>query len=270
VHSGKIVEIINSTQSQLYCHISHYHVDAKSKSDILKLVKNITLLADTDCSHAVLFKKIYPWYKKRIKRLCYNLGATKPLEAEKTLDVVALGTYHIFSLEWNYYRYSDSIIATGFCTLHPDRLLAAHELGDEKYLIHVYPFREYRKKRSLLKHFNISQKKYFSINIKQLMAKSRYIIPGIEITGIPSTIAFEGLSYGCKILTTNELIHLWPNEMRELICVSRSFSRDDVSMASLNDRTDAQHLSNKYQMLINSIKIENLLTIKEILNEERI
>lgn len=221
--------IMRLKKTKTIVHLSHAHVDVIDKARFIKELNPYRLAADADLMHSPLFRKLYSWYSNEINIINpknkyiskYNVQTAD----DKKYKVSAVGTYHEYGKEWNSWRYKEYLKIVQLPTMHPDRYLCREIPNQEKVFYNFcYPIRPYGRKRSLLRHFLVSQSQYFSLNIKEILSQSKYVIPGIDYFGCPSIIADEAVALGAKLLTTKELFHLWPRQYLDHLVVIDEFN----------------------------------------------
>lgn len=189
-------------------HLSHFFVYTNEKSQFLKSVKNVWLAGDSDISSNPYFLKYFEWYKKPFLVMPFSVSerfSNKGLF--RRFRCVATGSFHDLMQELPRDAYNDYMISTGLVTYHPLRAALFHlkEKGTLDRLVKclIRPYRDYKTEgwlRKTLRHFLISQKKYFSIDIVDLYNQHSFAVVGEEFSGFPALGAFEAMACGAVLI----------------------------------------------------------------------
>lgn len=202
------IELFNKFQRTVF-HLSHYFVSTQVKADNLKLIKNLYLAGDSDITENSYFQNFFSWYVDK-PFLVLPFAISSRFQVIKSFELrkdscVATGSFHDLTKELPHKNYLDFITATGSITYHPIR----KEIFDNKEVIankvgcYVSPYRDYAKKSKLaqfIKHFAVSQKKYFSIDIVERYNDYKFAVVGEELSGFPALGAFEAIACGCILI----------------------------------------------------------------------
>jgi hypothetical protein len=184
-------------------HLSHYFLATGIKSANLKRVPNLILAGDSDVSEHPYFKHYFSWYKKPLMLVPFAVAErfhVRKAFNERSDKIVAMGTFHNYKEErpaWVYKDYMDFFQTT---TLHPARKLIFDHLQNLPMIeSRISPYRPPKKGfiKQLLNRLNVSQAKYFSIDIVDLYNQHKFAVIGEEASGFPALGAFEALACGC-------------------------------------------------------------------------
>lgn len=189
-------------------HLSHYFVSTRLKAANLRAMDNVFLAGDSDLSANPFFRTFFDWYRKPFLVLPFAVGprfqAVTPFH-ERIHRCIATGSFHDLTQERPAHKYKDFIDSTGVDTYHPIRksiYLSRAQLADWVYCL-VAPYRDYASRGTLYRlvsHVNVSQKKYFSVNIVDAYNSSKFAVVGEEISGFPALGALEAMACGCVLL----------------------------------------------------------------------
>jgi len=198
-------------------HLSHYFIATAEKSANLRELKSLWLAGDADISGNAYFRKHFSWYDRPFLTLPFAVAARfdlrRPISERQPL-CVATGTFHNLADEVPGELYRDYIGFFGFFTYHPVRKLI-HDHSAELSNRIVSKISLYRGKaegsaiRRWVRHFFVSQKAYFSIDIVELYNCYRYAIVGEEASGFPALGAFEAMGCGCVLIAQPEYYVGW-------------------------------------------------------------
>lgn len=259
-------------------HLSHYFLATSEKSANIQCLPNAYLAGDCDVSENEYFKKYFDWYEKPFLVLPFSIEGRFVNRMDwlaRDAKALATGSFHDLRLEVPAYKYADFIGATGETTYHPVRL-AIYRAKDQllKLVIcKISPYRQYGKNRlmRILAYFQVSQKKYFSVNIVDLYNKNRYAVVGEEISGFPALGAFEAMACGCVLiaqppyyqgLNLEPNIHYLPYDgsiemLRNILSIGQSPDHHAISNASSNQVTryfSSSAMYSQWASTINGIK----------------
>ena len=192
-------------------HLSHYFIETKLKSDNIKLLNNAYLAGDSDISENQYFLNFFNWYKKPFLVLPFAVDdrfICKKVWNTRLNMVIATGTFHYLDKEKPSSKYENFIETTRITTYHPVRR-QIFELSSMKWhFIHslISPYRNYCKNKltNFINKFNISQSKYFSVNIVDEYNKYKYAVIGEEVTGFPALGSLEAIACGCILFAVSE------------------------------------------------------------------
>jgi hypothetical protein len=188
-------------------HLSHYFVDTSEKAANIRSLPNAILAGDSDITSIPYFQKWFDWYDQpflilpfAVQRRFQNIRTWGARENK----AVAMGSYHELEMEKPARRYADYIETTGETTYHPIRkaIHSSVETHDKWISSRVSPYRDYKvgRLKSLTRHFLVSQKGYFAIDIVDLYNSFRYAVVGEELSGFPALGAFEAIACGCVLI----------------------------------------------------------------------
>lgn len=188
-------------------HLSHYFVDTSEKAKNIRSLPNAILAGDSDIRAVPYFRNWFGWYDKPFLVLPFAVQKrfqnVKPW-GERDNRAVATGSFHDLTQEKPASRYSDYVSASGETTYHPVRkaIHASREHNRQWISSNVSPYRDYQPNgfRSFARHFQVSQKGYFAINIVDLYNSFRFAVVGEELSGFPALGAFEAMACGCILL----------------------------------------------------------------------
>ncbi len=187
-------------------HLSHYFVSSKEKADNLRTLDNLLLAGDSDIREIPYFKKYFSWYKRKF--LVLPFAVADRFVANTSWDirdsrVVATGSFHDLRKEQPAYKYQDFISTTGSTTYHPIRkeIFNSDNILEAIINTKISCYREYGKSflNRFLNHFQVSQKKYFSIDIVDLYNNHKYAVVGEELSGFPALGSLEAMACGCVL-----------------------------------------------------------------------
>jgi len=197
-------------------HLSHYHGDTKLQSDTLRQIRNVYLAADADVADAILFKKFFSWYQRKIVLFTFDVAArfkkNVPIGQRKPM-AVATGTFHYIKEaveEGTNKTLVDFYESTGARAMHPLRrtLYENKDLYTNEITCLCSPYIEKKVNvfSSLLpQQLFAAQKKYFSFDIVEKYNEYRFAIVGEEYyNGLPGIGAFEAMACGTVLLAYPE------------------------------------------------------------------
>jgi len=202
-------ESIFSAFPVVVAHLSHYFISTAEKSANLRKLPNVWLAGDSDISSSPYFRHFFGWYQKPFLVLPFAVNSRfkmqKPFDARE-MSCVATGSFHDLDHEVPRYKYSDFQEFFGINTYHPIRKLIYEQSNKYSGLLvsRVSPYRGREARGGLIKrwikHFAVSQKAYFSINIVDLYNRYQFAIVGEEASGFPALGAFESMACGCILI----------------------------------------------------------------------
>jgi hypothetical protein len=189
-------------------HLSHYFVNTKIKANNLKLIKNLYLAGDSDITENPYFQHFFFWYNKPFLVLPFAVSPRFQIRKKFELrenKCIATGSFHDLTKEYPQENYLDFISVTGSTTYHPIRkeIFINRNVNAEKISCYIAPYRDYIKTSKfarLIKHFSISQKKYFAVDIVEAYNDHKFAIVGEELSGFPALGAFEAIACGCILI----------------------------------------------------------------------
>lgn len=228
--------------SILTLHMTHFWVDLEKKQKIVQKLNPDYLAFESED----IFRHVSSVFNIENEDRCLTMKpksmGINSLNIQNTNDkknykikVAAIGTFHRLDLEANAKRYKAFLEYCSHPTLHVDRYLCSQIPSEDKIFGNfVFPIKPYGKFRYIpfgryLEKFLVGQKEYFSLNLKEIMIDTKYVIPGIDLFGQPSIVAYEALAHGCRIITTPELYGLWPVEFRKNITLVKEFTLEEFS-----------------------------------------
>jgi hypothetical protein len=188
-------------------HLSHYFVSTAEKARNIQSLDNVYLAGDSDITDIPYFKGFFSWYNREFLILPFSVGSRFTIKKpfNQRLDrCVATGSFHDLSQEYPAEKYADYIKTTGEITYHPIRKAiyeSAEKLSDQ-IDCRVSPYRQYDSKSKftrIFKHFSVTQKKYFSIDIVDLYNNYKFAVVGEELSGFPALGAFEAMACGSVV-----------------------------------------------------------------------
>ncbi|MCD6401843.1 MAG: glycosyltransferase [Anaerolineales bacterium] len=205
--SGRQLAHLNTFPVKIF-HLSHYFISTKEKSENLQRLSNVLLAGDSDISVNPYFRQYFPWYNRPFVVLPFAVAprfqVRRSFHNRQPL-CVAMGTFHNLHEEVPAKKYLDYIGYFHSSTYHPMRKL----IYDNTKALTKHIFSKislYHGEsgsgvlRRLLRHFLVSQKSYFSIDIVDLYNRYRYAIIGEEATGFPALGAFEAMACRCVLI----------------------------------------------------------------------
>ena len=197
-----------SNFGHVVAHLSHYFMWTAIKSENLKKITNIWLAGDSDISDNSYFKEYYSWYQKPFLVLPFNVAekfeCVNRFSQRKPL-CIATGTIIDLKNEFHKSRHSEFQKFYSENSYHPIREKIYKEKNSISEFI-VSIINPVRGEKSgglimkLLSKIKISQKEYFSINIKDLYNEYRFAVVGEELTGFPAIGAFEAMACGTVLI----------------------------------------------------------------------
>lgn len=189
-------------------HLSHYFISTQEKAENLECLADVWLAGDSDISTNSYFRHFFGWYDRPFVVLPFAVAprfqTLRPFHERQSL-CVATGTFHNLYEEIPCEKYRDYIDFFHLSTYHPVRKLIYDQapiLG--KWIVSKISL--YRGKagggvlKRLFKHFSVSQKAYFNIDIVEIYNSYRYAIVGEEAAGFPALGAFEAMACGCVLI----------------------------------------------------------------------
>lgn len=205
------VNILNRARSTIF-HLSHYFINTSVKSNNLRKINNLYLSGDSDISENSYFSYFFSWYKKKFLVLPFSVNE-KFLKKEfpKKVDstIIVTGSYHDLSKERPKKFYSDFRSVTSKNSYHYVRSEFSKKKDklSKDFLIltsSITPQKNNFLLTSFSKLIASRQKNYFSINIVEAYAQSKYAIVGEEISGFPSIGSFEAMASGAMLYGVEE------------------------------------------------------------------
>ncbi len=193
-------------------HLSHYFIDTSEKSENIAQLDNAWLAGDSDISENQYFRHFFQWYNKQFLVLPFAVAdrfRNIRLINERQQRCIATGTFHDLTQEVPAAKYRDYLSVAKQSTYHPlrkelyDRSTEISDLGECK----ISPYRPLDKTfkiMKLLRHFSVSQKHYFSIDIVELYNQYQCAVVGEELSGFPALGAFEAMACGCVLIGVPE------------------------------------------------------------------
>lgn len=188
-------------------HLSHYFVSTSEKAVNIKKLPNAWLVGDSDPSENEYFQFFFGWYQKRFLTLPFAVKSRfkdkNPL-LQRESRCIATGSVHDLHLELPTKAYVDYISHSGLYTYHPVR----KQIYDDRDRISlqvecmVAPYRNYQSSSILkewMRHFFVSQKNYFSIDIVEAYNRYKFAVVGEEMTGFPALGMLEAMACGCIV-----------------------------------------------------------------------
>lgn len=223
-------------------HLSHYFLATAEKADNIRRLPNAYLAGDSNITGIAYFQRYFDWYKKPFLVLPFAVGK-RFLNQQPWLSrdprAVATGSFHDLRLEQPAHKYADFMVATCITTYHPVRL-ALYQAAERMapwINCKISLYREYGVSSfsRLISHFQVSQKKYFSIDIVELYNQHRFAIVGEELSGFPALGALEAMACGCVLIAQPEYysdlglkseLHFIPysGEIEDLLKILKSHS----------------------------------------------
>ncbi|MCC2624732.1 MAG: glycosyltransferase [Burkholderiales bacterium] len=190
-------------------HMSHYFISTSVKATNLAQLKNVCLAGDSDISENNYFKHFFSWYNKKFLVMPFAIEPRFTYLqdfAKRDTRCVATGSFHDLKQEIPVKKYEDYRKKTGSDTYHPIRKeiyknrIALTDIIESK----ISPYRSLEKTsklKQILRHFSISQKQYFSIDLVDLYNNFQFAIVGEEeFAGFPALGAFEAMACGCILI----------------------------------------------------------------------
>ena len=200
-----------SNYKSVIFHLSHYFVDTSEKAENIRSLPNAVLAGDSDIRNIEYFQRWYAWYDKPFLVLPFAVQArfqNIKLWGERENKAVATGSFHDLLREEPASRYADYIDTSGETTYHPIRkaIYEARDRNEQWVRCNVSPYRDYQSKgiNSLMRHFQVSQKGYFAINIVDLYNSCRFAVVGEEFSGFPALGAIEAMACGCVLVAQGQ------------------------------------------------------------------
>jgi hypothetical protein len=189
-------------------HLSHYFISTAEKSRNIRTLPNAWLAGDSDITGNAYFREFFCWYQRSLLVMPFSVSYRfKPKRDwdSKVSKCVATGTFHDLTEEKPAWKYRDFMGATGSTTYHPLRKDLYEREADFADVLdcRVSPFRPQTKQSGLgglFQGFNVSQKKYFSMDIADLYDSARFAVVGEELSGFPALGAFEAMACGSVLL----------------------------------------------------------------------
>jgi len=209
--SGRQLKYLNEFPVKIF-HLSHYYISTGEKSENLQRLDDVLLAGDSDISNNSYFQRYFSWYKNQFLVLPFAVAPrfryNEPFQNRESI-CIATGTFHNLYEEVPAEKYLDFIKHFHSSTYHPVRKLIYDNSENLKGLINIKisPYRGSLKGGTierLLKHFLVSQKAYFSINIVDLYNNYQYAVVGEEVVGFPALGAFESMGCGCVLIAQPE------------------------------------------------------------------
>jgi len=216
-------------------HLSHYFISTGEKGQNLRRVENVWLAGDSDISANPYFRRFFAWYDRPFVALPFSVAprfqVRRPFRERESL-CVATGTFHNLHEEIPAEKYRDYIDFFRFSTYHPVRkLIHDHVATLGKWIdskISLYRGKaEGGALKRLFRHFSVSQKAYFNIDIVELYNSYRYAIVGEEASGFPALGAFEAMACGCVLIAQPQFYAGWK------LMLGKHFVAHDGSLESI-------------------------------------
>ena len=205
------INILNRAKSTIF-HLSHYFINTSVKSNNLRKINNLYLSGDSDISENSYFSYFFGWYKRKFLVLPFSINE-KFLKKEfpKKVDatIIVTGSFHDLSKERPKNFYSDFRSVTSKNSYHYVRSEFSKKKDElsKDFLIltsSITPKKNNFLLASLSKLIASRQKNYFSIDIVEAYAQSKYAIVGEEISGFPSIGSFEAMASGTMLYGVEE------------------------------------------------------------------
>lgn len=208
--------------TKLIFHLSHYHIDTaiKSKNAIVlnNIHPNLFFAGDVDITQNRVFKRFFNWYSRKFIIMSFFISDRFLVEHTKKTHlnkILAVGSFHRFHKESSIYRYYDFMDFTGVTYLHNLRC-KYFGLHHPNLTNLISEYKDYDSSK-ILKYFNVSQKKYFSYNLKDEFLKHSYCIAGEEEIGFPSVVAIECLCCGLMVIGKSVVYSSYPDFIKDRI-----------------------------------------------------
>jgi len=189
-------------------HLSHYFISTSEKANNIRSVPNAFLAGDSDITENEYFQHFFYWYQKPF--LVLPFAVAKRFKSFQTISkrkpmAIATGSLHDLKQEFSIIKYQDFMETTGSDNYHPVRkMIFTQSNSVQEYIdCRIDYYRDYAKSNSILrfvKHFVVTQKKYFGIDIVSLYNNYRFAIIGEELSGFPALGSFEAMSCGCVLI----------------------------------------------------------------------
>ncbi|MDC4205854.1 MAG: glycosyltransferase [Candidatus Manganitrophus sp.] len=240
--------------AQKIFHLSHYFISTKEKAENLKKLDDVILAGDSDISNNSYFRRFFDWYDRPFLVLPFAVAPRFQIRqsfSERETLCVATGTFHNLHDEIPIEKYRDYINFFHLSTYHPVRKLIHDQQATLRNWI-VSKISLYRGKTKgslfsrLFKHFSVSQKAYFNIDIVDLYNRYCYAIVGEEAVGFPALGAFEAMACGCVLIAQREYyaglgmvpnVHFVPHEgtLASIISAIESLNADPKRAARISE-----------------------------------
>lgn len=189
-------------------HLSHYFLWTAQKAANLQKLPNLILAGDSDIRANAYFRSTFSWYAQSFLVLPFAVAPRfkvgEPI-SDRSPECVATGTFHCLEYEEPRASCSDFMAITRFNTFHPIRRAIFERKHALKGTVHslISPYRKYAHGSRLInlaKHFQVSQKKYFSIDIAKTYGQYIFAVVGEEGGGFPALGALEAMACGAVLI----------------------------------------------------------------------
>lgn len=196
-------------------HLSHYFVNTHEKAENIKKLRNAWLAGDSDLTDNDYFRGFFGWYGRSFLTLPFAVKSrfvNKTPWSQRESRCIATGSVHDLHREKPVEAYVDYMSHTGLDTYHPIRkeIYEASDRIRPQIECMVSPYRNYKDSSSLqawLRHFFVSQKTYFKIDIVEVYNRYMFAVIGEEVSGFPALGMLEAMACGCVVFGDPRRLH---------------------------------------------------------------